>query len=259
MLFEFTMKRPDKITYLCGADGSDDGVACVFVETVRLFIDTCRTQPVQTIDMASQKQKGVIENLAFIEAGAQQQEFSANGQIVVPNQKDLQEIVLAFPTVPSTGRSPVYDGVDVNGAPQSKGYGRNPLQYHSAFIDSLSPSYAGEMPFRNKIEMGTNNRDMNVMAYTLYRKSCGADLNNIVPLALSRKTFQYYNLYYLPFYKQTLVHRNTEAKDVRIDATSAYPNAGLLGGQTTYQSFAILRKFQGVQIDSTGSVERLNA
>lgn len=244
--FEFTLAMPDAIAFSAGAttnigpNGVSSGVH-VYVDDVKLFFDSSRMAPQSTIETAIDKQKGTVENLGFIENFAVPVSYSPGAQIVVSQQKDVQEVLLAFPAL----------GTTVDGGTSTC---TNPHQYHNGGLSSITVMYGADQPFRQPLTLsGLNGNGASALtmadtvAFALYKKSCGADLCRVVPLALDFLSWMRYHVYFLPIFNQTSIHRSEQARDLRIDSTG-----GVAG-----QAIVIVRKLSGAQIMSSGEVVRL--
>jgi hypothetical protein len=230
---EFTMKLPDQIAFMCPRATVQAGASkvYVYVDEIKLLFDSCRMQPKQTLDVASEKQKGFVENVGFLNNFCVPIPYTAGNQIVVTGQKNAQEFILGFPA----------EGVTLQGSACS-----NPIQYHTGSLSSLSLMYGADLPFRTPIPLsGDTTSLLNSIAYDLYRKSCGADRANLVPLAISFSKYRFYHFYFLPIFYQATSHLNSDPKDCRIDST----------GGVSGNAVAIIRKLALTQIASDGNVD----
>lgn len=227
---EFTFKLPDAIAF--GPPPVVDNASDVYVviRDVKLMLDTTRMTPSNALETAGEKRQGTMENIGRFENFCVPLSYSTGNQLVVTGQRDVQQVVVAFPAIGS-----------VAGA-------ANPIQYSNGKLTSLSCMYGSDLPLRSPITLGgANGGQINTMAYALYRKSCGADRAPIVPLALDFLSYYTcYNIYYIPIYNPAFPHRNNLPYDVRIDTNA---DAG-----TNNNVVICIRKFSGVQIDSTGAI-----
>jgi hypothetical protein len=231
--FEFTMKTPNQIGFSCGAQAGASGLY-FYVDSIKMMFDSSRMQAIQTIETASLKQIGTIENIAYYENFVIPTVYNPNSQLVATGQRDVQQLIVGFPALANT----VGGSVCVN-----------PIQYFNGQLSSLSVIYGSDMPLRSPLTLGSGSSQLDSSAYVLYRKACGSDRTNIVPLAVSFFNYPQYHLYFLPIYNPILPHRNNDPKDLRVDTTST------LGAPTN--AVLIMRKFAGVQIDSSGAIDKI--
>lgn len=240
--FEFTMKLPSAVGFKCGAQAGTGGLY-VFVTEVKIMFDSTRMQAMQTIETATEKQKGTVENIAYYENFVIPVTYAPGSQLVATGQRDVQQLIVGFPAM----------GLTLDGSACV-----NPIQYFSGALSSLSVIYGSDMPLRAPLALGNNvtanSTKLDTQAYALYRKACGADRMNVVSVPLSLSTYRQYHLYYLPIFNPLMPHRNNDPKDLRVDTQS---NLAATPGVANCAAVLIIRKFAGTQVDSTGAVERL--
>ena len=264
--FEYTFKTPDQIcfdgsnrTALPAAGATTSQVFC-FVTDVRLLHDSTRMAPVLAIETASEKQQGFVEMLPYLENFVIPQSYSQNQQLVLTNQRDVQQVILGFPVIGVNTNKNVVIANRVTYV--------NPLQYFNGNMKELSIQYGSDMPLRFPLSLGGIDASQagNALGFTLYRKACGADLASTVPLALSFKsTYPWYSLFWLPIYSPNLAKRNSDAKDIRINTSQEdLGNVGPESGPdantctSTLNAIVIARKLQLVQVSSDGIVEKMS-
>ncbi len=229
---EFTFKLPDAIPFNCGTP-ANSGPAHVFIDECKLMLDTTRMQAGQLLETSENKLEGVCENIGFMENSVIPMTYSLGQQLVGTGQKDVQQVIVGFPAIGNLAAAV------------------NPIQYHCAYLTSLSLQYGGDMPLRSPLILGGVSTNLNAQAYAMYRKSIGADRASVVAPAISFHKYQYYHLYHIPIYNPMYPHRNNDPKDIRIDSNSV----SILTASVPV--VLIMRKFTGVQIASDGSISHM--
>lgn len=240
---ELTFNFPDKIAFRCGPAITGSSDVYVFITDAQLIFDSTRMAPKAAIETASEKASGTIENMGYIEHFCLPVPYTAGQQLVMTGQRDLQEVILAFPAVGTS--------IDVE-----NNVCKNPIQYHNGGLSRLALMYGSDMPFRTPLSLSgksalgfaVSTPLLDTPAYAMFRKSCGSDRCTTVPLSLNYTDYWRYHMYFLPIFNQTLIHRNNDPKDVRIDTTDGVSHPKVV---------MIARKFAGAQVDSTGQVEKL--
>jgi hypothetical protein len=228
--------------------GNVYGGVKVCITDLSLIYDTARMQAMQAIETATEKQEGTIENIAYYENAVIPQKYTANNQMVATAQRDVQQVIFGFPAIGVCG-------IDNHGEINVPAHtGINPIQYWDGRLTSLQVSYGGDTPLKQPLTFDSNTR--NVLAYTEYKKSCGADRNNIVSVAIPYLKFPFYNLYHIPIYNPILPHRSNDPKDIRITTSCNVGNS--FPQKNDWDTVLIMRKLAGAQVSSDGTCEKLN-
>ena len=246
---EFTMKRPDQICFRAGAVVPNTSEPNIYVTDIQFVFDSARMAPVQAIETAVDKQKGQSENIAYLQNEIINVSYASGSQVVATGQRDLQMAIFG---IPALGQQPP---VVANGAPAPAV--TNPLQYWSGNITSINVMYGSDMPLRTPIRLSTGfnaaatweTQLNNTVIYAMYKKCCSSDRSALVPVAIPFKFYPYYHLYFIPIYNPTMLHRNADPKDLRIDNTGAPAIAA--------PSVILLRKVKGISIGASGEIEQL--
>ena len=256
---EFTLRDPQECVYTSGL-AVNAGLAGLFMTDIQFVFDATRMAPVQAIETAVEKQHGSIENVGYFQNEVIPWTYSPNSQIVATGQRDVQMVAFGLPSI----------GLNVNGPLSGTQLGSaciNPLQYWNGQLSSINCQYGSDMPLRTPLSLstgawvvGAGNKQQSIynnsVAYTLMVKCCNADRASLVPVAVPFINFPMYHLYCFPIYNQSMVHRNADPKDIRIDNSSPAVLAQN-PAVTAYPSVIIIRKFAGLQVDSSGSIDRL--
>jgi len=249
---EFTFRDPITCLFASGVAAGCGPVAFI-VDDIQFVFDSTRMAPVQAIETAVEKQQGSIENVAYFQNEVIPWTFAGNSQVVATGQRDVQMVAFGIPAlgqiVPNPETGEAMGAVCIN-----------PLQYFSGGITSINCQYGSDMPLRTPLSLsagtviavqpGGIQKSIydNTLVYTLFKKCCNADRSSLVPVSLNYRSFPMYNLFCFPIYNQSMVHRQADPKDIRIDNASPLDHL---------PSVIIIRKFAGLQIDSSGSIDRL--
>jgi len=264
---QFTMKNPTDIPFCAGtvvddATGASSGSqrsarniynaantctdVAIFVNMVRLFVDSSKMTVPQVVDTAVEHKEGIPTNIPYMEyypiPSIQSQ------QIVVTGQSNVSTVVLGFDAYASN--------VLVSGVP-AHGWVQNYAQKDTGKLTSLSVLYGTDMCTKNPIQQFTPNLfgnveptmpSSNAIAYALYRKASCSDRANLLAPCVSPWRFFVYNFYYLPIFPAHMLHITADPRDVRIDNT----------GPTGRSIVTIIKRFNGVQISSNGTADKMN-
>jgi len=252
---EFTMRSPDKIAFL-GFNNNQLPAHCsmvhIFVDDIQLIYDACRMTSIRSIETATNKQQGSVENIAYCQNEVIPWNFSGGSQVVCTSQRDVQLCAFA---VPAYAQHPVLP----NGTTSATTC-LNPIQYHNAGITSMNLIYGSDMPLRQPLRLsdgalvGGSNLSpsfySNAIAYEMYKKSACCDRAMMVPPALSYTTFPMYNFFCFPIFNQSFIHKTNDPRDLRFDNNTSTPIVNV-------PSVIIVRKFAGLQVDSLGGIEKV--
>lgn len=268
---QFTMKNGDNIPFCCGpttvfsgGNATQTNIRSTYntakncspvyigVTGMTLLTDSARVSALQAIDLAEDHKENQVCNIGFNEYYPIPSISSQ--QIVVTGQSQVNTAILGYPAwlKDCTG------GTNTNFVQSAQGCVQNYSQHDSGNATSISILYGTDQMLKQPMRLDNSrfgssfvtNAFNNTIAYTMYVKSCNADLtNSVVPLAIPFDRFQFYNFYFLPIYPTASgVHITTDARDIRIDNTA----------DTGRSVTTIVKKFGGVQIASDGSVSRFN-
>jgi hypothetical protein len=206
-----------------------------FVTQIQLYIDSSRTTPMQSVEIATDHKEMAMNNLGYLEhfpiPSIQSQ------QIVVTGQRDVQAVILKFEAYLSN--------TQVLGA---SGAVQNWLQADQGGLTSLQAMYGNSQNTKQPMQLDINNKYNNTIAYTNYRKNCNNDKNNLLANAIPFDRFWVYNLYCMHFFPCYSIHLQSDSQDIRMD-NSPSANRNVV---------SIVRKFKGIQISSDGQVEMMN-
>lgn len=236
---EFTFRTPDTIAFRCGIQANATPTY-FYIDDIKLVYDCTRMQAEQAVETAIERKEGKVENIGFVDSFPVPIAFNNGSQLVVTGQRDVQSVIALFPML---GRT--YGGAG--------GAVTNPIQYDSGLLTSITMMYGPDLPFRTPIKLngtagGARQEYENVMAYELYRKASGAERCNLVTPALTFEKFRQYHMYFLPIYHPSMVHRNADPRDIRVDVS---------GGPGAMTAYIVVRKFNGCQIQASGAVDKL--
>lgn len=270
MRFQFTMTTPDQVCFcanntVTGGDAATIGVvptgtvitygqssqqqaqtnynltnACsqpyFFVTGMQMFVDSARTTPMQSVEIAEDHKEMAVNNIGFMD------HFPipsvASNQIVVTGQRDVQSCILKYEAYLAPSQ--------VLGA-----YGavQNWLQADQGGLSSLQAMYGNSQNTKQPLQLDPNNKFNNTIAYTLYRKNCNNDKNNLLANAIPFDRFWLYHMYFLHFFPTYSVHLQSDSQDIRMDNTATVSGRSVV---------SIVRRFKGVQISAAGEVDLLN-
>lgn len=207
-----------------------------FVTNVQMFVDSARTTPMQSVEIAEDHKEMAYNNIGYLD------HFPipsvASNQIVVTGQRDVQSCILKYEAYLAPAQ--------VLGA-----YGavQNWLQADQGGLSSLQAMYGNSQNTKQPMVLDATNKYNNTIAYTLYRKNCNNDKNNLLANAIPFDKFWVYHMYFMHFFPTYSIHLQSDAQDIRMDNSSTTSGRNVV---------SIVRRFRGVQINSAGEVDLLN-
>lgn len=254
--FEFTLKMPNEIAFRAVALAdmpADLSEVYIIIDDISLILDTTRMTQLRALENLTEKTKGTLENLPYLQNDVISWNYTPGSQIVATSVRDAQLVTFG---VPAIGNIPT----DILGLPMLA-VCVNPIQYYSPQITSVSLTYGNELtPIKTPLRLGdglmvagnvlNDSVYSDTTAYMLYKKACCSDLAQNIPPALSYVGYRQYHIFFFPLYNQTYLHRNSEPNDVRINNTSN-------GANVPFSSIILIRKLAGTQINSNGDIEKL--
>ena len=207
-----------------------------FVSEIQMFVDSARTTAMQSVEIAEDHKEMAVNNIGYLD------HFPipsvASNQIVVTGQRDVQSVILKYEAYLASSQ--------VLGA-----YGavQNWLQADQGGLTSLQATYGNSQNTKQPMVLDNVNKYNNTIAYTLYRKNCNNDRNNLLANAIPFDRFWVYNMYFMHFFPTYSIHLQSDSQDIRID------NSASVNGRNVV---SIVRRFKGLQVSSTGDVDLLN-
>ena len=249
-VLEMSFNLPNVIPLRCGPLNANEGQAYVFITDLRVVFDSSRMAALQQLQSTMERQKGAVENVAYLQNSIISVNYAPSVQCLATNQSNVQIAALAFSAnkriLPALGTTV---------------FGSNPFQYHDGFLNNINIQYGTDMPLRSPLnqigspaDCSADNSLQHALAYNMYKKACSADSALLLhPAVPFNSKWKCYHVYWFPFFFQGLP-KFVGNGDIRIDTSST--DTGTATAQTALISVV---KFMGAQIDSIGNVELLTS